>query len=95
MFAWRVDRIHAELVAHLPEIAAGLARLQAAWGTPAWQRALNSAYAGFPSQSIDYSVMEKSTDVWVAEVDIGWSRNFQVARKDVEDAAHVSGALDI
>ena len=73
MFAWRVDRIHAELVAHLPEIAAGLAQLQAAWGTPAWQPALNSAYAGFPAQSIDYGVMEKSTDVWVAEVDIGWS----------------------
>jgi mannose-1-phosphate guanylyltransferase len=73
MFAWRVDRIRHELEAHLPQMAAGLQALQSAWGTPGWERSLKSAYAAFPSQSIDYGVMEKSSDVWVAEVDIGWS----------------------
>jgi len=34
---------------------------------------LNDSYAAFPSISIDYAVMEKAADVWVAEVDIGWS----------------------
>jgi mannose-1-phosphate guanylyltransferase len=73
MFLWRTRRILAELERHLPEVAARLASLGAAWGTPAWGERLNEAYAGFPSISIDYAVMEKASDVWVVEVDIGWS----------------------
>jgi mannose-1-phosphate guanylyltransferase len=73
MFVWRTSRILAELERHLPEIAPGLARLGAAWGTAGWEARLKDEYAAFPSISIDYAVMEKAADVWVAEVDIGWS----------------------
>lgn len=73
MFAWRIERIRGELERHLPALAPGLARLQAEWGTPRWDEALKAAYDAFPSQSIDYGVMEKASGVLVAGVDIGWS----------------------
>jgi mannose-1-phosphate guanylyltransferase len=73
MFAWRVDRIRSELERCLPELAAGLSALEAAHGTREWDARLNEAYAGFPNISIDYGVLEKAADVWVAPVDIGWS----------------------
>jgi len=73
MFVWRTSRILAEIDSHLPEVARRLAPLGTAWGTAAWDQMLNDSYAAFPSISIDYAVMEKAADVWVAEVDIGWS----------------------
>jgi mannose-1-phosphate guanylyltransferase len=73
MFVWRPQRILDELGRHLPEIAPGLSRLESAWGTADWDARLNSEYVAFPSISIDYAVMEKARDVWVAAVDIGWS----------------------
>jgi len=73
MFAWRVRRIRDELERFVPELAAGLAGLEAAYGTSQWQRRLNEAYDDFPNVSIDYGVLEKASAVWVAPVDLGWS----------------------
>jgi mannose-1-phosphate guanylyltransferase len=73
MFLWRVGRIRAELERHVPEMAPLLERLQGAHGTTAWKAELEDSYARFPSLSIDYGVMEKAADVWVAPVDLGWS----------------------
>jgi mannose-1-phosphate guanylyltransferase len=73
MFVWRAGRILAELDRHLPAVGAALPALGRHFGTPAWPEQLAAAYAQFPSISIDYAVMEKASDVWVAEVDIGWS----------------------
>ncbi len=73
MFLWRVARIALELDSHLPELVPGLERLRAAVGTRAWQSELEQAYAGFPSVSIDYAVMEKAADVWVTALDVGWN----------------------
>jgi mannose-1-phosphate guanylyltransferase len=73
MFAWRVGRILAELERHLPAVAALVEPLGKCWGTAAWAAEFQAAYAGCPSVSIDYGIMEKAADVWVAPVDIGWS----------------------
>ena len=73
MFVWRTGRILDELLRHLPAVGPGLDRLLRAYGTPDWESQLNTAYGGFPSISIDYAVMEKAAEVWVAAVDIGWS----------------------
>ncbi len=73
MFAWRVGRIRAALEQHLPELGPGLASLENAYGTSEWEARLNEAYDAFPSISIDYGVLEKAPEVWVAPVDLGWS----------------------
>jgi mannose-1-phosphate guanylyltransferase len=73
MFLWRVDRILAELTEHLPKIAAGLQKIEAAWGTPEQDSRLESEYGAFEAISIDYGVMERASQVTVLEVDFGWS----------------------
>jgi mannose-1-phosphate guanylyltransferase len=73
MFVWRTGRILDELRRHLPAMGPGLDRLFRAYGTPGWEAQLNTAYGGFPSISIDYAVMEKAAEAWVAAVNIGWS----------------------
>ncbi len=73
MFLWRLGRIRAELERHMPDLGPGLQRLQSSYGTRAWGEALEEAYRGFPSLSIDYGVMEKADAVWVAAVDLGWN----------------------
>jgi mannose-1-phosphate guanylyltransferase len=73
MFLWRPRRILAELSRFVPALAPGLERLATAWGTSTWWDRLQQEYAGFPSISIDYAVMEKAAEVWVAEIDIGWN----------------------
>lgn len=73
MFLWRLGTIRAELERHVPGLSAGMRRLQASHGTPAWGAALEEAYRDFPSLSIDYGVMEKAESVWVAGVDLGWN----------------------
>ena len=73
MFLWRPAHIRAELERHLPALGPGLAALEKAHGTGAWPAVLQTAYAGFPSVSIDYGVMEKASEVWVLPVDLGWN----------------------
>ena len=73
MFLWTPRRILAELDHYVPALTPGLDRLGAAWGTSEWPARLQAEYAAFPSISIDYAVMEKAAEVWVAEVDIGWN----------------------
>jgi mannose-1-phosphate guanylyltransferase len=68
IFAWRVERILAELRAHVPEIVEPLA---AALGRgPA---ALRRAYARLPAVSIDTAVMERAARVAMVRARFPWS----------------------
>jgi mannose-1-phosphate guanylyltransferase len=69
MFLWRRRAIRAALEAHAPEVIAGVAAGLAS-GT------LAEAYAGLPSRSIDYAVMEPTAaagGVVMAAMDVGWT----------------------
>ena len=66
IFVWRTDAIRQALRDHLPEIAAALE------GPPRGE-ALAAAYAGLPSISIDYGVLERAAGVRALRVDYPWS----------------------
>jgi mannose-1-phosphate guanylyltransferase len=57
MFFFRVDRLLAETVRHLPAVA----------------RALDHRYEDAPAISIDYGIMERAADIWAVPGDFGWS----------------------
>jgi mannose-1-phosphate guanylyltransferase len=73
MFAFRADRLLAELRRHLPACAEVLDRLAPAVGTAGFARALARGFPQAPSISIDHGVMEKADDVAVVPADLGWS----------------------
>lgn len=73
MFVWRVPVVEAAFRAHAPELFAGLARLEtAAAPTGGWAAALAQIYPALPKISVDYALMEKSTNVVVVPATFDW-----------------------
>ena len=71
MFVWRAADLLEEIARHLPELGQGLRDWAAA--SPAKRPAVaERVFAAAPSISIDYAVMEKSSNVAVIPADRGW-----------------------
>ena len=69
IFLFTAETILAEIALHLPELAAGLARIEAEG-----EGILEEVYAGLPSISIDHGIMEKtSRPCHVFRLEVGWS----------------------
>lgn len=76
MFVWRVDVFLAELARQQPQLAAGVRRIAAAWGTAEQEEVLGEVWPTLPRISVDYAVMEGAAAVGrVATVpgDFGWN----------------------
>jgi mannose-1-phosphate guanylyltransferase len=73
MFIWKVCTILKEIEHHLPELSEQLTKLKTFIGTEGYQTALERAYGVIRGISIDYGVMEKAKNVFVALGDFGWS----------------------
>jgi len=69
MFVWRVETILAALQQHLPNLYQQLAGFKGDWNP----QGLAEIYPRLPAVSIDYGVMEKTTQVVVFPADLGWS----------------------
>jgi mannose-1-phosphate guanylyltransferase/mannose-6-phosphate isomerase len=74
MFLFRADRYLAELQRHAPDIAgAAAAAFVAAAPDLDFVRVDKAAFEACRSESIDYAVMERTTDAVVVPMDAGWS----------------------
>jgi len=73
MFVWRVPVVEQAFKAHAVELYAGLTKLEAAVkSTGSWATALAQLYATLPKISVDYALMEKSTNVVVVPATFDW-----------------------
>jgi mannose-1-phosphate guanylyltransferase len=73
MFVWRVPVVEAAFRAHASELYAGLAKLEtAATSSGGWTAALKEVYPMLPRISVDYALMEKSTNVVVVPATFDW-----------------------
>lgn len=70
IFAWRADVFLEELAAHHPEMAAACRRMARATDR---ESALAAAYPALDSISVDYAVLEHSSNVFVLPVSFPWS----------------------
>lgn len=69
-FAWRVDHLWSLYKRHLPKNWAVLERIAAARDFP---RAVKREFAKLDAISIDYGIIEKTTNILALPSDIGWS----------------------
>ncbi|HEY6953125.1 MAG TPA: sugar phosphate nucleotidyltransferase, partial [Bacteroidota bacterium] len=73
MFVWKAQSILKEIEVHLPDLHTQLKTLTQKPGSPEFKAALEQAYGIIRGISIDYGVMEKAGNVFVAKGDFGWS----------------------
>jgi mannose-1-phosphate guanylyltransferase len=73
MFVWRVPVVEAAFKAHAAELYADLTKLEAAARSPGgWTQALAEVYPTLKKVSVDYALMEKSTNVVVVPATFDW-----------------------
>ena len=72
MFVWKVSTIQKKLAQYMPELAAGLKKIQEAVGTPEQEAVLEREFPQFPSESVDYGIMEKADRIYTIPGDFGW-----------------------
>jgi mannose-1-phosphate guanylyltransferase/mannose-6-phosphate isomerase len=73
IFIWKVETILAELHIHLPELAKKLDIIGSAMNTPQERTTLDELWPTLPAIPIDYSVLEKTKNLVVIPIDIGWN----------------------
>lgn len=73
MFVWKASAILKEIEIHLPELHEQLQMLRPAIQTAGFRSVLEQVYGRIRGISIDYGVMEKAGNVYVAKGDFGWS----------------------
>jgi len=70
MFLWKTSRLLEEIEKHMPELHSGLAQIAEHWQD---EEENHRIFSGFPSQSIDFGVMERASRVAVLPCQLGWS----------------------
>ena len=73
IFVWNVETIEAELRAHAPQIAGVMDAIAPDFYTEAEEGSLARLFPTCEKISIDYAVMEKSTDVYTIGASWAWS----------------------
>ena len=72
MFIWKISTILDNMQQFLPEIYNGLLDIQATIGTEEYEQKLDYIFPDFPSESIDYGIMEKASNIYTLPGDFGW-----------------------
>jgi len=73
MFIWRTSVILQEISLRLPNLYAGLMKIDQALGSAEEASIVSRVYKKLESISIDYGVMEKADNVFIIPGDFGWS----------------------
>ena len=95
MFIWSVEAIWNEFKIHMPDLYTGIEELYEAYNTDNFNKVLREVYGQLRSISIDYGVMEKSTNVYLTKgyfdwSDVGsWEAVYELSDKDEDDNAKV------
>lgn len=72
MFIWKVSTILDNMKQFLPDMYAGLQRIGDAIGTEEENEVLFNEFSNFKSESIDYGIMEKASDIYILTSSFGW-----------------------
>lgn len=88
IFIWKTASILSEIKKLMPDLYEGLERIFEAAGKPEYESVLNMVYGQLRKISIDYGIMEKSSNVYLTKgnfrwSDVGsWEEVYQISEKD-------------
>ncbi len=72
MFVWKASSIVTNLKKHLPDMTEGMQRIYDAAGTESFREIVAEEFPKFRSESIDFGVMEKASEVYTIPGNFGW-----------------------
>lgn len=72
MFVWKVSSIEENIRRFLPDMQEGMDRIYEAAGTEGFNAAVAEVFPKFRSESIDFGVMEKASEVCTLPGNFGW-----------------------
>lgn len=72
MFIWKCSTLMNNMQKHLPQVYEGLQHIRASLGTPEEQAVLEREFQAFPSESVDYGIMEKAENIYTIPGTFGW-----------------------
>lgn len=72
MFVWKVSTIIENLKRFIPKTYSGLIEIQKAIGTDEYEHKLETIFPNFESESIDYGIMEKASNIYIIPGTFGW-----------------------
>ena len=101
MFFFRASVMRSAIAAHLPALAAGLDRIDAAAATGDPSAVVAEVFPAFPSISIDHGVMEKAERIAVVPGSFGWNDvgswevTWDMAARDAQGNALPEGTVAV
>ncbi len=72
MFVWKTSSILQNMKEYMPETHETLENIAPFIGTEHYHQILEEEYPKFPSQSIDYGIMEKAKNIYILSGTFGW-----------------------
>lgn len=72
MFIWKLSSIMANMQEFMPDIYEGAVKIGKAFGTPEYEEVLNREFTAFRSESVDFGIMEKASDICTIPGSFGW-----------------------
>lgn len=72
MFVWKVSTILENLKQFMPVVYNGLQIIRSSIGTEEAETVLETEFNAFPSESIDYGIMEKAKNIYILPGTFGW-----------------------
>ncbi len=72
MFIWKTSSILWNIEQFMPDLYEGLKPIAAAYGTAEFDAVLNEKFKDLPSESIDFGIMEKASDIYTIPGNFGW-----------------------
>lgn len=72
MFIWKISSIMENIREFMPEVHAGALKIGEAYGTPEFPEVLEREFTAMPSESVDFGIMEKASDIYTIPGSFGW-----------------------
>lgn len=72
MFIWKVSSIEERFKKYMPDVYEGANKIGNAFGTKDFEKVLKTEYNKFVSESIDFGIMEKASDIYIIAGNFGW-----------------------
>ena len=72
MFVWKVSSVMTNIRKFMPEVYEGAERIGESFGRDDFEEVLVREFEAFPSESIDFGIMEKAEDIYTIPGSFGW-----------------------